>query len=78
METIYAQQVPGFTPIGSLDDLAFFDRQRMEFAKRLSSPKHGIYDAPSAGIAGDVHVIGVTRSGEIKRYGKLRGQVTTI
>jgi hypothetical protein len=35
MEAIYAQRVPGFTPIGTLDDLAFFDRQRMEFAKNV-------------------------------------------
>jgi hypothetical protein len=78
MQTIYAQQIAGFTPIRSLNDLAFFDRQRMEFAKRLYSPKHGISKAASAGIAGEVHVFGITRGGEIRRYGKHRNHVTTI
>jgi hypothetical protein len=78
MQRIYAQQLPGFRPIQSLDDLAFFDRQRMEFAKRLHSPQHGIAKATSPGIAGAVHVMAVTPSGEIRQYSKLRGQVKTI
>jgi hypothetical protein len=78
MQRIYAQQLPGFPPIQSLDDLAFFDRQRMEFAKRLHNPQHGIAEATSLGIAGAVHVMAVTSSGEIRQYGKHRGQVKTI
>jgi hypothetical protein len=78
VQAIYVQQIPGFTPIRSLNDLAFFDRQRMEFAKRLYSPKHGISKALSAGIGGEVHVMGVTRRGEVRQYGKHRNHVTTI
>src|SRR5581483_3165563 len=40
---LYRHGVDGFEPVGSLDDLAYFARQRMEFLKRLSSKKHGIY-----------------------------------
>jgi hypothetical protein len=78
MKVIYGQRLAGFPPIRSLDDLAFLDRQRMEFTKRLYSPKHGIAKATSAAIAGEVHVMGVTRSGEIREYPKLRSQVKTI
>lgn len=78
MQTIYLERIPGFAPIRSLDDLAFFDRQRMEFTKRLYSPKHGISTAKSAAIAGEVHVLGVTREAAIREYGKLRSQVKTI
>lgn len=78
LQRIYAERIPGFPPVRSLDDLAFLDRQRMEFAKRLFSPQHGIAKAPSLGIAGTVHVMGVTLTGEIRAYHKLRGQVKTI
>jgi hypothetical protein len=78
MRAIYVQQIHGFTPIRSLNDLAFFDRQRIEFAKRLYSPKHGISKASSAGIAGEVHVLGVTRRGEVRRYGKHRNHVIAV
>jgi hypothetical protein len=50
----------------------------MEFTKRLYSPKYGIAKTPSAAIAGEVHVRGVTRTGEIREYGKHRGQVKTL
>ena len=52
MQTIYAQQISGFPPIRSLDDLAFFARQRLAFTMRLYSPKHGIAKASPAGIDG--------------------------
>jgi len=58
--------------------VGFLDRQRMEFTKRLYSPKYGIAKTPSAAIAGEVHVRGVTRTGEIREYGKHRGQVKTL
>jgi hypothetical protein len=39
---LYTHQVDGFEPVASIDDLAYFARQRMEFLKRLSSKKHGM------------------------------------
>ena len=74
MRRIYEQQIPGFSPIRSVDDLAFYDRQRMEFAKRLHGPKYGIAKASSPGIAGAVHVMGVNPDGVIQEYHKHRGQ----
>jgi hypothetical protein len=62
----------GFTPIASLDDLGYFARQRMEFVKRLYSQKHGIYRKSSAPVGGKVHVVGVGRDGEIRKYSKIR------
>jgi hypothetical protein len=38
LRTIYAHGVEGFEPVASLDDLAYYARQRMEFLKRLYSP----------------------------------------
>lgn len=78
MSAIYVQQIPGFSPIRSLDDLAYFDRQRIEFVKRLYSTKHGISTAARSGIAGDVHVVGVTLTGNIQEYGKHRGQIKQL
>jgi hypothetical protein len=40
---LYVHGIDGFEPVASLDDLAYFARQRMEFLRRLSSKKHGIY-----------------------------------
>ena len=77
-QAIQSQRIPGFRPIRSLDDMAFVARQRMEFAKRLYSSDHGIYTASSPGIAGVVHVLGVTRGGEIMRYRKLRQQIKSM
>lgn len=74
MRAIYLQQIPGFAPIASLDDLAFFDRQRLEFAKRVVSKKHGISTLARSPLGGTVHVLGVERNGTIKEYGKHRGQ----
>jgi hypothetical protein len=76
--SIYAQRVRGFAPIASLDDLAFFDRQRMEFTKRLYSSKHGIATLKRSPINGTVHVRSVARDGTIKEYGKLRSQIKTL
>jgi hypothetical protein len=70
--------VDGFEPIGSLDDLAYFARQRMEFLKRLSSKKHGIYTKSPAPLGGEVHVFGVDRNGVMKTYPKIRGQAKAI
>jgi hypothetical protein len=78
MRRIYEQQIPGFSPIRSVGDLAFYDRQRMEFAKRLHSRKHGIAKASSPGIAGEVHVMGVNPTGVIHAYHKLRGQESLV
>lgn len=78
LTTIYAHQVEGFEPIGSLDDLAYFARQRMEFLKRLYSDKHGIYRKSDAPLGGDVHVFGVTREGEIRKYPKIRSQTRIL
>lgn len=79
MQTIWTGNVEGFTPLASLNDVAYFVRVRMEFLKRLCSSKHGIYDegTPSP-IDGDVHVYGVGRDGRICRYPKIRNQVETI
>jgi len=75
---IYTHGIDGFEPIASLDDLAYFARQRMEFMKRLYSAKHGIYkDSPSP-LGGVVHVLGVTVDGEIREYPKIRGQARTL
>jgi hypothetical protein len=75
MQRIYEQRIPGFTPIRSITDLAYYDRQRMEFAKRLHSPKHGMASkASSPGIAGEVHVMAVAPRGVIRHYPKIRGQ----
>jgi hypothetical protein len=54
----------GFEPVSSLDDLAYFARQRMEFLKRLSSKKHGIYTKAPAPLGGEVHVVGVDRNAQ--------------
>jgi hypothetical protein len=78
IQTIYAQRIPGYAPLASLNDLAYFDRQRLEFTKRLFSPKHGIATLDPSPVDGDVHVLGVTRSGAICEYGKHRNQVETI
>lgn len=78
LRTISAQPVEGFEPIGSLDDLAYFARQRMEFLKRLYSEKHGIYKRSPAPVGGDVHVFGVTRDGEVREYPKIRDQAKTL
>ena len=78
VQSIYAQRLRGFPPIGSLDDLAFVDRQRMEFTKRIYNPKYGISRAVVPQIGGAVHVIGVTRRGEIRKYSKGRDQVQQI
>ena len=75
---IYAHGIDGFEPIASLDDLAYFARQRMEFLKRLYSADHGIYKKPRAPLDGKVHVLGVTREGEIREYPKQRGQAKTL
>jgi hypothetical protein len=50
----------------------------MEFLKRLSSPKHGIYKKSRAPLGGDVHVLGVDRSGVMRIYPKIRGQAKRI
>lgn len=76
--TIYAHGVDGFEPVASLDDLAYFARQRMEFLKRLYSDKHGIYKKSPPPLGGAVHVRGVTLEGEIREYPKQRGQVKTL
>jgi hypothetical protein len=78
MQIIYTHGVEGFEPIASLDDLAYFARQRMEFAKRLYSEKHGIYKKSPAPLDGDVHVFGVTREGEIWKYPKIRSQARAV
>lgn len=78
LQTIYAQPVEGFEPIASLDDLAYFARQRIEFLKRLYSEKHGIYKKSPAPIGGEVHVLGVTREGEVRQYPKIRNQAKPV
>jgi len=70
--------VDGFEPVGSLDDLAYFAQQRMEFLKRLSSKKHGIDTKSPAPLGGEVHVFGVDRSGVMKTYPKIRAQAKVI
>lgn len=78
LQTIYSHPAEGFEPIGSLDDLAYFARQRLEFMKRLYSAKHGIYKKSPAPLGGKVHVFGVTREGEIRDYPKFRSQAHTL
>jgi hypothetical protein len=75
---IYGHGVDGFEPVASLDDLAYFARQRMEFVKRLYSDRHGIYKKSPAPLGGDVHVFGVGLDGEIRHYPKIRTQVKTL
>ncbi|MDQ3401303.1 MAG: hypothetical protein M3470_09895 [Chloroflexota bacterium] len=75
---IYGHGVDGFEPVVSLDDLAYFARQRMEFVKRLYSDRHGIYKKSPAPLGGDVHVFGVGLDGEIRHYPKIRTQVKTL
>jgi hypothetical protein len=77
LRTLYAHQVEGFEPMGSLDDLAYLARQRMEFMKRLYSDKHGICKLSPAPLGGDVHVFGLTRAGELRKYPKIRSQAQT-
>lgn len=78
LATIYANDVPGFEPMESLDDLAYFARQRMEFLKRLYSEKHGIHKQSPPPLGGEVHVLGATLDGEIRKYPKFRSQVQTL
>lgn len=75
---IYAHGIDGFEPVASLDDLAYFARQRMEFLKRLYSVDHGIYMSSPAPLGGAVHVLGVKVDGEIREYPKKRGQAKTL
>ncbi len=75
---LHTHRVDGFEPVGSLDDLAYFARQRMEFLKRLSSKKHGIYTKSPAPLGGEVHVLGVDRNGVMKTYPKIRAQASVI
>jgi hypothetical protein len=70
--------IEGFEPVASLDDLAYFARQRMELLKRLSSKKHGIYTKSPAPLGGNVHVFGVARDGAMKTYPKIRTQAKVI
>lgn len=78
--TIYARGIEGFEQVASLDDLAYFARQRMEFLKRLYSADHGVHktSAAPAPIGGIVHVLGVSRDGEVRQYPKKREQAKTI
>jgi hypothetical protein len=79
MGAIYSQNIIGFSPISSLDDLGHYARQRMEFLKRLYSPTHGIYtEGARAPVGGEVHVYGVSRAGEVRQYVKGRRQVKTV
>jgi hypothetical protein len=78
MGAIYSHGIDGFESIASLDDLAYFARQRIEFLKRLYKTSHGIYKSASAPLGGEVHVFGVARDGEIRKYPKLRAQAKTI
>lgn len=79
MAAIYSQNIHGFSPLASLDDVGHHARQRMEFLKRLCSPTHGIYaDGGLPPVGGTVHVYGVSRTGEIRRYDKGRKQIRTI
>jgi hypothetical protein len=75
---LYTHGVDGFEPVSSLDDLAYFARQRMEFLKRLSSKKHGIYTTAPAPLGGEVHVVGVDLNGVMKTYPKIRAQAKAI
>jgi hypothetical protein len=78
LQTIYTQPVDGFEPVGSLDDLAYFARQRIEFLKRLYSEKHGIYRRSPAPLGGQVHVFGVSPTGEVRQFPKIRKQAKTL
>jgi hypothetical protein len=78
LSTLYLHPVDGFEPLASLDDLAYFARQRMEFLKRLYSDEHGIYKKSPAPLGGAVHVFGVTLNGEIWKYPKIRSQARTL
>lgn len=78
VSTIYAQGLPGFEPISSLDDLGYFARLRMELLKRLFSKKHGVYRDSPAPIGGEVHVLGANVAGEIREYPKIRSQTKTL
>jgi hypothetical protein len=78
LHTIYSQPVDGFEPVNSLDDLAYFARQRIEFLKRLYSEKHGIYRKSPAPLGGLVHVFGVTPTGEVRQFPKIRKQAKTL
>lgn len=78
VSTIYAQGLPGFEPISSLDDLGYFARLRMELLKRLFSKKHGVYKDSPAPIGGEVHVLGANVAGEIREYPKIRSQTKTL
>lgn len=78
LDLLYTHQVDGFEPVASIDDLAYFARQRMEFLKRLSSKKHGIYTNSPAPLGGEVHVFGVDRNGVMKTYPKIRAQAKVL
>jgi hypothetical protein len=78
LSMLYVHGIDGFEPVASLDDLAYFARQRMEFLKRLSSKKHGIYTKSPAPLGGEIHVFGVARDGVAKTYPKIRSQATVI
>jgi hypothetical protein len=78
LSTLVVGGVKGFDPIESLDGVGQFARVRMEFLKRLCSPKHGIYSTNTpTPIDGDVHVFGVGLDGRICEYMKHSNQVKT-
>jgi hypothetical protein len=79
MSEIYARRIEGFAPLASLDDVGHFARVRMEFLKRLCTAEYGIYEVGTpTPIGGVVHVLGVGRDGEIRRYVKGRQDVKTL
>jgi hypothetical protein len=78
LSTLVVGRVKGFDPIDSLDGVGQFARVRMEFLKRLCSPKHGIYNKNTpTPIDGDVHVYGVGLDGRVCEYKKHSNQVET-
>jgi hypothetical protein len=78
LSTLVVGGVTGFDPIESLDHVGQFARVRMEFLKRLCSPKHGIYNTSTpTPIDGDIHVYGVGLDGRICEYMKHSNQVKT-
>jgi hypothetical protein len=79
LKNIYARNVEGFAPLSSLDDVGHYARVRMELLKRLCTAEYGIYDAGTpTPVDGVVHVRGVSRYGEIRKYVKGREDVRTL
>jgi len=76
-DRLHTGRYKGFVALRSLDHFAYIARQRMEFIKRLYSPRHGIYVGTDSPISGTVYVHSVSSDGAFRNY-PLKGTATEL